>query len=462
MVSLEDLEHVNVLSTSNEKEADQPPNFKVKLRAEQLRALEWAKGRDQSSETFCEEEIVEGQVRRLGYRLEAKATREVTPKGGLLFFDVGFGKTAVTLALIQSWRVADRNSVEESLKGKFASQATLVVVPSHLTGQWRTEFAKFVETDEDDQTAVKSKTGGPVIVIDKITDLRHHTIQEFIDAELLIVSSSLLDNGPYMAHLAEFSGLVDVEETRSLRVKSVWYKEACSKVSMHVDKLKTDPTTLHAHIQQEYVNQLKAADSTAVYVPTKRTRGANYVPVNERQVDDAAKTSVTQNKRGKKRKAGDVDREESENPLQKEKSATEKVQKVKLVKERNDIFGLKQIAEGGDKYSMKCPLFEMFRFARVVMDEPQYLAKFQIPMMENITGVSRWLLCGTPNLSSFGEIKKMARLFGVNLGIDDFASMKPEEFKAATEDMTSIFHYSDAFRWSALIIFSVGEVSHIR
>lgn len=66
-------------------QASQPPHFKgPELRPEQLRSLSWMIAQEKTPTPWVEEEVAEAVLRQLGWHAEAKATRAVIVKGGVL------------------------------------------------------------------------------------------------------------------------------------------------------------------------------------------------------------------------------------------------------------------------------------------------------------------------------------------------------------------------------------------
>lgn len=124
----------------------QPPSFqKYHLRPEQQRSLHWMLAQEASEETFEEEEVAEAVLVPLGWRAEAKASRKIVPKGGIVADQVGYGKTAITLGMIDA---SPDNTVEDEefsrrlQKGQIATKATLILVPGQLLSQWPKEISK--------------------------------------------------------------------------------------------------------------------------------------------------------------------------------------------------------------------------------------------------------------------------------------------------------------------------------
>lgn len=116
----------------------QPPNFKYPLRDQQLDAVHWAFQQEAGEgKTWTATAVSEANLNAVGYRLEARAVAHTKISGGVLAFDVAFGKTPVVLALTQMQKAKDLKwaKVKQSAPKSIRSKATLVVVPDHLPGQ---------------------------------------------------------------------------------------------------------------------------------------------------------------------------------------------------------------------------------------------------------------------------------------------------------------------------------------
>lgn len=75
---------------------------------------------------WIEEEVSEAVLRQLGWHAEAKATREVSVRGGVLADEVGYGKTAITVGLISAQ--LDKIELPEETD-RIPIKATLIVIP---------------------------------------------------------------------------------------------------------------------------------------------------------------------------------------------------------------------------------------------------------------------------------------------------------------------------------------------
>ena len=86
-----------------EQPTTQPPHFeKYPLRPEQLRSLKWMQKQEASDTPYLETALEETVLDALGWRAEVKAEIPVHIRGGVLGDQVGYGKTAITLAMIDS------------------------------------------------------------------------------------------------------------------------------------------------------------------------------------------------------------------------------------------------------------------------------------------------------------------------------------------------------------------------
>jgi hypothetical protein len=186
-----------ILSNKRDKEHAQPPHFKIPLRKEQLRSLEWMVQQESpDAPPFVEEEISEAILHPLGWRAEGRAQRPVLVRGGVLADAVGYGKTATTLGLIDCTYKTVKEDFERigRVDGKIAIKGTLIIVPPHLTRQWESETKKF------------TKSHFKVIVIASLSNLNPLTIEDFQNADIIIVASGLSKSQAYADNLQLLAG----------------------------------------------------------------------------------------------------------------------------------------------------------------------------------------------------------------------------------------------------------------
>ena len=227
------LPKLTLLSNKKDKQHAQPPHFKLPLRVEQLRSLEWMiKQESAEVEPFAEEEISEAVITSLGWRAEGRVQREVFVRGGVLADQVGYGKTAITLALIDCTQKAIRKEVakRDDIFGKVITKATLIIVPPHLTRQWGSEVKKFAGSSTFE-----------VIVVSTMADWNKQTIEAITEADMVIIASNLLKSEAYMDGLSALSAAGDLPKTAGR------YMEACldkigEGLKKQVERLRTEGT----------------------------------------------------------------------------------------------------------------------------------------------------------------------------------------------------------------------------
>lgn len=360
--------------------ASQPSDFKFKdcLRPEQLRSLGWQLKQENDPPAFWEEEIAEAYMPQYQMRGEGRITRSIKVRGGVLAHEVGYGKTVTTLALISAQRLQDAQKAQEPVMGRVPTKATLILVPNQLRMQWASEAHKFL------------KPGYNVLQIATVRDLAKLTISQVRNADIIIANWKLFEGEQYMFLVAQFSGLVELPSNAKTRAQNVWYDAARKKIAENVELLKQGGHGLHAKIKQDYDEQVEIAAQEETFIPSKRLTGQNY------QNHKAAMTTL---------------------------KTVKMVGKDSLTKTvpRLDPFELSRLARSKSGIAWegcKYPLLELFQFSRVVVDEFVYTKGREIAIIANLSARARWVLSATPPMRDFSDIKSMATMIGINLGID--------------------------------------------
>ncbi|KAI9883354.1 MAG: hypothetical protein M1823_004888 [Watsoniomyces obsoletus] len=369
-------------SNKNDPGGDQPPNIKMPLRVEQLRSLEWMRSQESDdAPSFVEEEVEEAWLPHLGWLAEARASKPITVRGGVLADQVGYGKTAITLGLIDAQAKSPARLNPPPVHGKISIKATLVVVPSSLIKQWDREIRKFLGTRYR------------VIAVSSDGDLKRLGIKDFMAADIIIVSWPLLTTEKYLSALATFAALPEMPDKTGGRAYDSWHERALDQVAEHVELLKSETPQLHAYLKKR-LTDMENDESMKHHVPSKRLKGAAY---REAQANG---TGGPPKKKQKMTSAPSV----SYNPFQLGSSGVQR-----------------------DWTLMKYPLFEMFHFNRLVVDEYTYVKDGTHTSVTQLQAWSRWVLSGTPPMGDFADIKTIAVFLGINLGVNDDSSSALKE-----------------------------------
>ena len=280
------LDRPNFVIPSNrlDPEHSQPPNFKVPLRKEQLRSLHWMLEREApSAAPFIEEEISEAILAPLGWRAEGRAQRPVRIRGGVLADQVGYGKTAITLGLIDcTSKDVDKEFREVGrVDGKIHVEATAVIVPPHLTKQWDSECRKFA--------GKRFKT----VVLSTATSLNSLRIEDVQEADIVIVASNLFKSSVYLENLESLSanGALPAKDGRyfndrlrmilaSLRTQTDRLQdEGSTAVMKEIRKFRREGMLVYFHYLDAILTittEAEAAVSAEALIATKRLKGKSY------------------------------------------------------------------------------------------------------------------------------------------------------------------------------------------
>ncbi|KAK4046509.1 hypothetical protein OIV83_006035 [Microbotryomycetes sp. JL201] len=358
--------------------AAQPPHFvKQKLRPEQLRSLTWMIAQETNPQPWVEEEVAEAALPQVGWHAEARASREVKVRGGVVADEVGYGKTAITIGLISS-RLKDVEMPE--VCDRIPVKASLVVIPP-----WPSEIAKFTEG--------AAEGGLKVITIKDVADLKRNTIQDIQEADVVVIADSVFKS-PIGDWSASKRGVK--YDQRAGRYFRVCVEESLEALPAQVRLLRAPngPKKVLAAINEARKARSKKQD--VVIEPSKRLKGQAALFAQEKAAFIA--------KNGGKAKATPV-------------PAKQKFETKFDVPA--DPWDLGSAAVHKDWTRMRSPPLAMFKFARLIVDEFTYSAGPQLAAIHSVDAGSRWILSGTPPLKSFGEIKTIANLLHVHLGIDD-------------------------------------------
>lgn len=383
-----------------------PLSFLLPLREEQRRSLSWMIQQERPHvNPFSLKEVEEAILPQMGWRAEAQASANVYVRGGVLADQVSYGKTVTTLALIQSEFqnktrdeiVKENNGPTPLPSGLINTAATLIVCSASLTLQWLDEIHKFLGENDYNKSSV--------LVVNTVADLKSMTITKFVDARIIIVQWDVFLRGTYITKLAEFAAMPE-PTTYKGRAFDAWLDYATNRIPAHIQKLKNLGLAAFESELERLLSETKEDPDFQAVAPSKRVKGAAFTNQTSKPTSTGKSTTT---KASKKYAATN-------------KKATSKV-------------------DGWQSY--QAPLFQLFRYNRLVVDEYTYLEGKNSSAYSSITRLKaekRWVLSGTPARADFADIKRLALFLGVNLGADTETPgvITPHNLKRLQSDQTGV------------------------
>jgi hypothetical protein len=343
------------------------------LRGTQLKSLQWMIAQELGKKIVITE-TEEAINNELGWRVEARVEREKYVRGGVLADQPSFGKTVTTIGLIQS--DFDMHTPEALLKGnQFSAKnpglidsiATLIVCPLHIARQWRSELQKFLPANEFESYNI--------LIIEEYTELQALGIEDVLASRVIVVSWTIFAQ-EYVSELAYIAALPEPAMTSRHGIDA-WIERVVQEIPNQLNLYRKHGYTEFERLTKKLAEErLKHPDFTAT-LPLKIQHGSAY------QSFSAMLAAVNTTKGSK--------------------------EDVKPSRTRDS--------------SCIVPLFHLFQFNRIVVDEYHYLndakkveSHTTATLIKRIFAHKRWILSGTPALENFSEVNEIASFLGVNLG----------------------------------------------
>ncbi|TPX64723.1 hypothetical protein SpCBS45565_g05673 [Spizellomyces sp. 'palustris'] len=416
----EKLKPLEVKSNKLDPEHEQPPHFeRFKLRKEQSRSLTWMVRQEQTTiEPFVEEEVSEAVLEPLGWRAEAKAERQVFVRGGVLADQVGYGKTAITLGLIDyaASLPPPPPPPPSHVKGRIPIKATLIIVPSHLVAQWPAEIKKF--------TGNRFK----VLTMLNVANFNKTTVADFEQADIIICARSVLTGINYWSNLSGLAGseLLPVSEGRYFNIR---YREALEKLKNRVKELTEiggkEGVQLVIQAVKEGLLRRKQRGSDETVPVQKQVRGT-------KAYRDQLKAKIEETSQ----ELNDLDDGDSSDSMEKRKTPKSKNAGTTSREDKDPWYLQTQSVQKNWK-KMQCPPLEMFYFNRIVVDEYTYVTGKDYACILELRSNYRWVLSGTSPVHEFATVKTIASFLGLHLGVDDDAEIGEDMVKKRLNERTA-------------------------
>ncbi|KAK3906718.1 hypothetical protein C8A05DRAFT_40473 [Staphylotrichum tortipilum] len=382
------------------------------LRSSQKNAVIWMLRRERAPLDFIKREVEEEVVGPLNLRVMGKAEWAsrfpFSSRGGVVAHEIGYGKTVVTLALIDCMREFDRHESiterkqavdmawsEELLQalrgfgdtypqpksGDFFIHlpATLVIVPRHITAQWAQEAQKFL-----------GLAPPKLLIIQTVEQFyRKHALDELQKAEIIIVSSSVFRRA-FLDRLQAVAGRgSEYPAGLSGRTLAAWYTAALRNHRI-----------LTAHYRAARNNGIREEDvmkklSEAVFPELIRRQQAEIDAVIQKQVPEINRQTYKKNNKN----SGQPAKEDGGSSGQ---GSTQQPKKAATAKGSEKTWGLSSLHN--------------YSFARVVWDECSYDDDEILPLfVANAVASAKWLLTGTPKLFGLEHVCNLAAAFGIHV-----------------------------------------------
>jgi hypothetical protein len=322
--------------------------------------------REAHPETFTEREDEEEVIPGFPMRIVGRVEREVQCAGGIIADDVGFGKTVLTLAVIDHQRQHDADDFvkrerERPSPGPEPLKATLIIVPDHIVEQWKSEIRRFL---------------GPAFRVETFrtfASLKPSHISNLRGANVVLVSDKMFAEKKYKTELSRWAGIPEVISTSDNptdRAYCAWYRQCVCNIRQYLKEFQADSQN------------------------DARKRLADRILADSDSRENDNKDIVTNHVLP-----------ESSRKSKKEEQAPEQPEK-------------RRSSSGVDCRTMfmeEVMLLEFFSFTRLVWDEMSY---HNVPVAQFAAmapAAHKWLLSGTPPRQNLKDLDYMAKVLGISL-----------------------------------------------
>ncbi|KAI0912125.1 hypothetical protein F4823DRAFT_240768 [Ustulina deusta] len=385
------------------------------LTKQQEISLDWMLEKERNAPWFTEREIEECRLDPLNLRVFAVAERDVLRPGGILADDVGYGKTVISLALMEAQRSFDQTRCQQEQAGNkgntLALAASLVLAPKHLVDQWCKEAFKFHGLKSPDVLVIKNRrdlegilktaeSGGAVpppsrTKKPKTAKMSTTRLDEFQAARLIIVSTTVFDD-TYYEWLGKYAGSLapprdiprtdrvkDTTNSNVLGAFQDWYEDATTHARNHLSGF-----------------------SPAIFNPNR----LGIIERRQKTLQDSWKEVVADYYNASTRLGCQIRRQDKTGKL------VDGQEEATVSKEYSDTARANSLTEEDFKDKKKfLYVLEAFSFARVIYDEFSYENFCVAQFFKNAKAHAKWVLSATPPTSNVKAVCDIGQLLGVHV-----------------------------------------------
>ncbi|SPO06612.1 uncharacterized protein DNG_09302 [Cephalotrichum gorgonifer] len=389
-----------------------------KLWPNQMPCVRWMLKRERDPAPFIEAEVEEHHERQIGLRLVGRATNENWGRGGVVAHEVGFGKTVVTLALLDH----ERGRIEDSInqrrmdcgEGLIHSKATLIIVPHHIVDQWRDEVRRLVK---------RQVIANADIIIASIRAVKFN------------LAAATASKG--LQRLATVSGQPQMHGPDNSRNYHDFVSKCC-RAMREIFEAKAQDASLNVADEiaaRLAFNQGVLHAAEASHVPPsgrgKKSNARKIKVVKALKADQASDTDVENtpnsaggrpskakktNRNGSAPKAAngsDADNGEVDNDAGKASTRKRKTPAAAKGKRRAPVK--EETAQSYYEDDGSGIFLESLSFTRLVLDEFSYEDHEVETFVRMTVASSKWLLSGTPPLTKLSSVCSIASMLNVHV-----------------------------------------------
>lgn len=391
------LKSIRALPLEHPQSAERSPrwNRKQQLYNAQRRSVWKMIDHEQNAREFVECEDVEEIIAGLPLRFVGRAERTVKCAGGIIADAVGFGKTVVTLALIDFQKQEDgikfhQREKAEKTAGQKALEATLIIVPEHITGQWAIEAETFLNL-----------VAPKVFVIGSFQDLGPGSLKKLKDAEIIIASDKIFKDAKYRSRLGEWAGVPAIGNKYTERPYRAWHRMCMDRLKKNMRKFLTLPVN---QSDEDLVHSI--AEDLVSFQERNQTLLASMITDSSRKANKASgevsKTMSTATE------AGSTAAERA--PVNKGATASKKGPARKKAPAKAVLM------EDNKAVFKNGVVLEYFSYARVIWDEVSYASCELTEFVSSVSTQYKWLLSGTLPRQSLQDLSSLAQALNISLG----------------------------------------------